>query len=260
MPVGPIQLIAIHFAGFQPTGKLLPALKAAAKTGAIRLIDLQFVGKDADGEITSMAMSGLSPDEKIEFGAVIGGLLGAGMGGEQGAVEGAITGALAAAERSYGMTPGDIQHIADGLEPGDAAALLLIEHRWAVGFRDAAREAGGSMLAQGFLTPQAVFLVGAELQAQVNALDAIALSTAVQEEAAAEAIEALVLAEIAKDEAAETVAVAEAVEAAAVTRMLRTLASARIIEEAAMERAFAALDEAGMVKKEGGEGVTDPPA
>ena len=112
MTVGPIQLIVLGFEDFEPTGKILPALNAAVGSGAIRLIDLQFVGKDAGGNITSMEMSGLSPDEQIEFGAVIGGLLGAGMGGEEGAEIGALEGALAAAEHSYGLTAADVQEIA----------------------------------------------------------------------------------------------------------------------------------------------------
>ena len=82
----------------------------------------------AEGNVTAAEMTGLSPDEEIEFGAVIGGLLGAGLAGEEGAEIGALEGALAAAEHSYGMTVSDVQEIAAGLAPGDAAALLMIEH------------------------------------------------------------------------------------------------------------------------------------
>ena len=78
MAIGPIQLVALTFEDFHPTGDILPALQAAMKKGAIRLIDMQFVGKDEDGKLTSMEMSGISGEETIEFGAVIGGLIGAG--------------------------------------------------------------------------------------------------------------------------------------------------------------------------------------
>jgi uncharacterized membrane protein len=173
MAIGPIQLIALGFEEFTPTGKILPALDAAVASGAIRLIDLQFVGKDANGDITALEMTSLSEDEEVEFGAVIGGLIGAGMAGEEGTVVGALEGALAAAEQSYGLTAADVLDIASELAPGDAAALLMIEHTWAVDFRDAVLEAGGVMLGQGFLTPGTLILIGAELEAQAAALAAI---------------------------------------------------------------------------------------
>jgi uncharacterized membrane protein len=226
MAIGPIQLIAFGFEDFEPTGKILPALNAAVASGAIRLIDLQFVGKDAGGNITSMEMSGLSPSEQIEFGAVIGGLLGAGLGGEEGAEVGALEGALAAAGHSYGLTAADVQDIADDLKPGDAAALLMIEHTWATDFRDSVLEAGGWVLGQGFLTPGTLMLIGAELEAQARAIAAIeeaevvvALSEVIEEEAARRAVEALVMAELieeaAIEEASEVVAAALAIEEAA---------------------------------------------
>ena len=227
MTFGPIQLIAINFEDFVPTGKVLPAINAAAESGAIRLIDLQYVGKDQAGRITSMEMSGLSPAEQVEFGAVIGGLIGAGAAGELGLVEGSIAGAMAAAERSYGMTLDDIQSVADELPPGGAAAILLIEHRWATEFRDAVAEAGGEMMAQGFLTPKTLLLVGAELEAQAEALEAIALSEAIQEEAALEALEAI--------------AISEVIQAKAAREAMAALVAAELIEEAALEEATAVV-------------------
>jgi len=244
MAIGPIQLIAFGFEDFEPTGKILPALSEAAASGAIRLIDLQFVGKDAGGNITSMEMSGLSPAEQIEFGAVIGGLLGAGLGGEEGAEVGALEGALAAAGHSYGLTAADVQDIADDLKPGDAAALLMIEHTWATDFRDAVLEAGGWVLGQGFLTPGTLMLIGAELQAQARAMAAIeeaevivALSEAIEEEAALEAIEAVVLSEAIQEEATrravEALVMAELIEEAAIEEASEVVAAALAVEEAA---------------------------
>jgi hypothetical protein len=118
MSFGPIQLLAINFEEFVPTGKILPAINAAAESGAIRLIDLLFVDKSPSGRINSMEMSGLSPAEQIEFGAVIGSSIGAGAAGIEGAVEGSFVGSIAAAEGSYGMMPQDIQAVSDALSPG----------------------------------------------------------------------------------------------------------------------------------------------
>ncbi len=234
MTVGPIQLIAIGFEEFTPTGRILPALDAAAASGAIRLVDLQFVSRDANGDITALEMTGLSEEEAIEFGAVIGGLIGAGMAGEEGMEVGALEGALSAAEHSYGLTAADVFDIASELAPGDAAALLMIEHTWAIDFRDAVIEAGGVMLGQGFLTPGTLILIGAELEAQATALAAIeeaaavvAISEAIEEEVVAEAAEAIVLSEAIQEEAAR--------------RAINALVAADLIEEAAIEEAASVL-------------------
>lgn len=247
MSIGPIQLVAIAFEEFEPTGEILPQLMALTEAETIRLIDLQVVRKDKVGHITSMEMSGLSPAEQVEFGAVIGGLLGAGAAGAEGAVEGALAGALAALEHSYGLTPADVQEVSDSIPPGGAAALLLIEHTWATPFRDAVLNAGGEMLAQGFLTPQTLFLVGAELEAQVEAVEAIAISEAIQEEAAIEAIEAVAVSEMIQAEAAQraidALVTAALIEEAAIEEATAVVTAALAIEEAALEEAGEQEDE-----------------
>lgn len=209
MAVGPIQLIVIGFRDFEPTGKILAALEAAVLSGAIRVVDLQFVRKTQDGAVEALELTGLSADERVEFGAVIGGLLGAGIGGVEGALEGAIAGALAAADETYGLTPEDVQDIAEGLAPGEAAGMLMIEHTWAIGFRNAVRDAGGEMLAQGFLTPKTLLMIGAELEAQERAMAAVTVAAAVEQAAAERAVAALTSAalieEAARDHAAAVV-------------------------------------------------------
>ncbi len=246
MAIGPIQLIALTFEDFQPTGEIMPALQAAMKSGAIRLIDVQFVSKDEDGQLTSLEMSGLSGEETIEFGAVIGGLIGAGAGGAEGAAAGSLEGALIAAEHTYGLSAEDLFAAADRIKPGAAAALLMIEHTWAIGFRDAVAKAGGSMAVQGFLTPETLFLVGAELEAQVEAVEAIAISEAIQMVAAAEAVEAILVSEAIQEEAAvravTALVAAEIIEEAAIEEAREVVTAAKIIEEVALEEAIAAIE------------------
>lgn len=230
MAVGPIQMIAIGFEDFTPTGEILPALTEAIEEGSIRLIDLQFVAKDEFGAVVAMEMSGLTEDETLEFGAVIGGLIGAGAGGEEGMIEGAIEGALAAASHSYGMTVADVQAVAEELAPGDAAAMMLIEHTWAIDFRNAVADAGGFMMAQGFLTPDTLLLIGAELEAQAAAIESIIVSEIIQEEAAYQAVEAVVI--------------SQAIQEAAAQRAIDALITAEIIEQAAIEEATSVVAEA----------------
>jgi hypothetical protein len=221
--IGPIQFVAITFKDSQPDKGIMAALQRAADSGAIRLIDLQFIHKDEAGKITTMEMSGLSSAEAAEFGSVINGLLDAGAASRGGGVEGTLPASLAAVEASYGLGLGDIQAVADQIRPGSAAGLAVIEHTWAIEFGEAVRLAGGKLAAQGFLTRQAVMKVGAELEALAEAEWAIDVSEAIQDEAAHEAAEAVVLSEAIQNEAAR-----QAVEA---------LVAARLLEEAALEEA-----------------------
>ncbi len=254
MAIGPIQLIALTFEDFHPTGEILPALQASMKKGAIRLIDLLFVGKDEDGRLTSMEMSGLSGEETIEFGSVLGGLIGAGAGGAKGAATGSLEGALIAAEHNYGLSAEDLMAAADRIKPGAAAALLMIEHTWAIDFGTAVRESGGKMAAQGFLTPETLFLVGAELEAQVEAVEAIAISEAIQYVAAAEAVEAVLISEVIQEAAAEraiaALVAAEIIEEVAIEEARQVVTAAKIIEEVALEEAITAIEVAEAAKGE----------
>lgn len=243
MAIGPIQFMAITFDDFKHKGEILPALQSAVGSGVIRLVDLQFVRKDQAGNITSMEMSGLSSAEAAEFGSVINGLLSAGAGPGM-AVEGDLPGALAAVEQSYGLSLGDVQAVADRIRPGTAAGLLVVEHTWAIEFRDAVARAGGKMAAQGFLTPQAIMMVGKELEAILSAEVVVALSEAIQLEAAVEAVEAVVVSEAIQQEAArraiEALVAARLIEEAAVEEAAEVVALALAVEEAALEDAEAA--------------------
>ena len=101
---GPIQVFVIGFENFQATGQILAELKRVRKRGVIRLVDLLFVQKDKQGNISNtMHMTDLSESERRRLGAVAGGLIGLGAGGLEGAVEGAELGALSVAERDYGV-------------------------------------------------------------------------------------------------------------------------------------------------------------
>jgi uncharacterized membrane protein len=136
--------------------------------GMIRLIDLLFLWKDKDGNVTAMEATQLDEEEKMRFGAVVGGLLGLGAGGEEGVRIGMEEGALVAAQENYGITEEDILEITEAIPEGTAAALLIIEHLWAKSLKQALRDAGGMLVAQGMLTPELLTLVGEELAEAVK--------------------------------------------------------------------------------------------
>jgi len=259
---GPIQIILF---GFERTdrfrGDITRELERLSAKGVIRIVDVLFVMKNEAGEITALEGSPLPEEERIEFGAVIGGLLGMGAGGVEGAIEGAVEGALVAVEKHYGLTWSDVQEMADELEPGTAGAVLLFEHTWATGFAEALQDAGGHMLAQGFLTRDALMMVGTELEAMVEAQEAIEMADAVKAMAVLDALEtafeAQQIKEVAIAEAVDAVATAEVIKAMAAADAVRALIAAELIEEAAAERALEALVSAELIEQAALEAATN---
>jgi hypothetical protein len=116
------------------------------------------VRKDEDGVITMIEHSDLNQDETIEFGATVGALIGLGVAGEEGAEAGAIAGAEAALDG--GMIEDQVWYIADEIPEGTAAAVALIEHRWAIPLRTAIQDAGGFLVSDAWIHPTDLVAIG----------------------------------------------------------------------------------------------------
>ncbi len=159
MSIGPVQMLVVGFDEPHFTGKILAELERARDLGVIRLIDMIAVQKDDEGNVTALQASDLSQDEAIEFGAIAGALIGFGIDGEEGAEAGALAGAEALAD-GHALPDDDIWTVADTIPNGTAAAVALIEHRWAIPLRDAIIEAGGVALADEWIHPQDLIAVG----------------------------------------------------------------------------------------------------
>ncbi|MDO8214204.1 DUF6325 family protein [Conexibacter sp. CPCC 206217] len=159
MSFGPMQILVVGFEEGRFTGAILEELRRLREHDVIRLVDLLFVQKDENGETAVIETSDLTTDESIELGALAGALVGLGAAGEEGAEVGALAGAEAAAA---GETPlgDDVWFVADTIPPGSSAAIAIIEHRWAIGLRDAIREAGGEALADEWLHPSDLVAAG----------------------------------------------------------------------------------------------------
>jgi len=158
MTIGPVQLLIVGFAGGEFKGEIASVLADLRERDVIRLIDMGFVRKDEDGLITMIEHSDLSQDETIEFGATVGALIGIGAAGEEGAEAGAIAGAEAALD--HGMIEDQVWYIADEIPEGTAAAVALIEHRWAIPLRDAIARAGGIPLVDEWIHVTDLIAVG----------------------------------------------------------------------------------------------------
>ena len=161
--IGPVQLISIGFdrdANFE--GKVIDELAKLESERTIRVLDLLFIARDPDSEET-VALE--HPDGE-DLGGIVGALLGLEFDGEA---------AEAPPEsrqdhHAFGFSQEDIQEMAAGLGPGEAAGLLLIEHVWARDLRKVFRAAGGRIIGEGFLTPEAIRSVEPQLAAISDAI------------------------------------------------------------------------------------------
>lgn len=167
MEIGPLQLLVVGFTDPTLDGSILGALEDASDAGLIRVVDLLGVYKDEDGNVAAASASELTEDEAMTYGAWVGALIGLGAGGAEGAEMGALVGAMSVAdEYEYGMDDDALATIADDIPAGGAALMLVVEHRWAIPFRDAMRAQGGIIIAQDFLSPEALIAFGAEVAAE----------------------------------------------------------------------------------------------
>ena len=161
--IGPVQLVAIGFgpdATFE--GRILTELAELEKEGTVRVLDLLFVAKEEDGGLVALEHQG------EDLGAIIGALLGFEFEDE---VESAGDAPDTVGGHAFGLSREDIEGIAASLPAGHSAGLLLVEHVWARRFKNAVRDAGGVPLGEGFLTPEVVATVGAELVAMSEEIE-----------------------------------------------------------------------------------------
>jgi uncharacterized membrane protein len=154
MAIGPVQLIVLGFNHPSFHGEIIAELERLRQSDTVRVIDALAVYKDAEGGMEVEHLSNLSTEEAVELGSKIGALVGLGIEGEAGMQAGAEAGAEAAARDGVQMfSDADTWDVLADIPPDTAAALLLIEHHWAVPLRDAIGRAGGFRLADGFISP-----------------------------------------------------------------------------------------------------------
>jgi hypothetical protein len=122
--IGPVEYMIVSFPGNRFTGEIAPALAKLVESNTIRIIDLAFVGKDADGGIAAFELSDV--DEEVRRGLDALGLEGTGLLGEE-----------------------DLLDAGAALEPNSSAAMLLWEDVWAAELAATLRGAGGELVAIG---------------------------------------------------------------------------------------------------------------
>lgn len=235
MTVGPVQVILF---GFDRTdqfrGEVLQELTNLRGRGLIRLLDLFLALKDTSGEIVAVELNDLTEQESVEFGHVVGKLLGVSNISAGELAASVVENILSATSHSVGLDYKGLRQVVEDLPPGKAFGVLMFEHTWAIPLRDAIRRAGGVPLAQGFITPEALLMVGEELRAIAEAERTIEVAQIVQSAAILDTL--------------ATLQEAEAIKTAIAADVLRTLTLAELIEEEAVAEAIETLSAAGLLE------------
>jgi hypothetical protein len=121
--IGPVDYAVLVFPGSEFKGEIAPALKELVDSGTIRLIDAAFVSKDEIGHVFAFEMTELAPEVQAALDAL------------KVEVQGLFNDA-------------ELLSIAEGIEAGSSAAVLVWENVWARDIAQAVRNAGGMLLVQ----------------------------------------------------------------------------------------------------------------
>jgi len=159
MAIGPVQLIVLGFNHPEFHGEIIEELERLKEDDTVRVIDSLAVYKDAEGELEVEHLSNLSEDEAIELGTKIGALIGLGIEGEEGMEAGAEAGAELGAQGIDAFS-GEEWDVLEDIPNDTAAALILLEHHWAIPLRDAIARAGGFRVSDGFISPIDLVAIG----------------------------------------------------------------------------------------------------
>jgi len=138
MAIGPVEYILIGFPGNKFNGEIAPELAKLIDGGLIRILDLVFIMKDADGNVEALDFE--DHDDVALFRA---------LDGEVGGM----------------ISEEDIEYAASALEPNSSAALLIWEDLWAKPFVDALRNSGAVLLEGARIPHDLIELAEAELTA-----------------------------------------------------------------------------------------------
>jgi uncharacterized membrane protein len=172
--IGPVQLIVLGFRHPDFHGEIIAELERLRENDKVRVIDALAVYKDADGELEVEHLSNLSEAEAIELGSTVGALIGLGIEGEEGMEAGVTAGAEAAKDGLGVFSEEQAWDVVEEIPKDSAAALILLEHQWAVPLRDAVVRAGGFRISDGFISPLDLIefgMVSAEEARELHALE-----------------------------------------------------------------------------------------
>lgn len=121
MAIGPVEYLIVAFPGNQLSGDLVPALEELVKTETIRILDIAFIEKDGNGDVTAFELEDFESDAGRAFQGL-------------------------QAEIGDLVNTDDLAAVGEQLEPNASAAVLVWEDVWATRLRDAITESNGVLL------------------------------------------------------------------------------------------------------------------
>jgi Family of unknown function (DUF6325) len=129
--LGPVDYLVVEFPAGESnfTGEMAAELASLVESGTIRVLDLLIIQKDEQGEIEAFEIDDLDEVDELRV------------------LETEVAEILAA---------DDVVHLAESMENGSTAGVVVWENRWAAPFAAAARRAGGQLVATGRIPIQAI--------------------------------------------------------------------------------------------------------
>jgi hypothetical protein len=124
--LGPVSYLVVEFPGNKMTGDGLAALVDLVDRGVIRVLDLEFVMREADGTVNAIELKDIDGDGQLDLVVF----------------EGA---------NSHLLADSDYDEAASVLEPGSSAAVLVFENTWAIPFMQGLRNGGAEVVAAGYI-------------------------------------------------------------------------------------------------------------
>ena len=121
MSLGPIELLVVKFPGNRFRGEIIPALKELVEGRIIRIVDILFVHKDADGRLTVLEINDLEAEMFGQFNPIV-------------------------SDITKMLSNDDVAQLGNALENNSSAVLMLFEDTWATRLADALRNADGELV------------------------------------------------------------------------------------------------------------------
>jgi len=128
MRTGPLEYMVVEFEGNHFTGEILPELRNLRDRGVVRLVDLVFIQKTADGTTSIRELSDLNSDDVTSYGPLAGDMLNL-------------------------LSIDDIQDVAQRVRNNSAVAIALLEHMWEGRLQETIANAHGTVVESGLIPP-----------------------------------------------------------------------------------------------------------
>ena len=174
MAIGPVQLLVIGFEHPDFHGQIIEELEKLRESDTVRVIDALAVYKDLEGEIEVRHLSNLTHEEAVELGSKVAALIGLGIEGDKGFEAGAELGAAKVEEEGLEVFSDELAwDVLEDIPNDSAAALVLLEHHWAVPLRNAIASAGGFRLSDGIISPLDLVEIGLMTKEEAEELHAM---------------------------------------------------------------------------------------